>query len=142
MRHIPLFMLAGSAAIFGIAASGAAHPNAADHESANVLPADLEREELGALMKHFSGALGVNCSYCHVGEEGAPLSTYDFESDAKAEKRTARQMLILTHKLNQMEELPGEPRASLSDMSKNRVTCYTCHRGDTHPETMVPQPDS
>ena len=35
----------------------------------------------GFVMPGFTRALGVRCSYCHVGEEGESLSTYDFASD-------------------------------------------------------------
>ena len=64
-------------------------------ENAQVLDAHTPKEEVTALMKHMTRALGVRCSTCHVGEEGAPLWTYDFASDEKAEKRRAREMLRL-----------------------------------------------
>lgn len=50
-------------------------------ENLTELPADLPPERLGAVIRGFSQALGVRCSHCHVGEEGQPLSTYDFLSD-------------------------------------------------------------
>ena len=34
-------------------------------------------EVLGA-MRNFTTALGVRCGFCHVGKEGAPISSYDF----------------------------------------------------------------
>src|SRR6185437_12934948 len=45
-------------------------------------------------------SLGVRCTYCHVGEEGKPLSTFDFASDAKDHKLTARKMLAMMHRIN------------------------------------------
>lgn len=140
MYKLATMMLAAGLGAMGVSMA-AAHPDAAEHESKNVLPADMSREARGELMKHFAQSLGVRCSYCHVGEEGAPLSTYDFMSDAKPAKDRARQMLLLTHQLNMDEKLPGEERASLTDMSENRVTCYTCHRGQLRPATMVPPPE-
>ncbi|MBW0144668.1 c-type cytochrome [Sphingomicrobium clamense] len=132
--------LASSMLVF-LGAAAFAHPKHADHlENAQVLPADTPKEEVTALMKHFAQSLGVRCSHCHVGEEGQPLSTYDFASDAKPAKRRARQMLEYTHMLNQDPRLPGEERASLTDMSENRVNCYTCHRGELTPATVIPQP--
>lgn len=140
MRKIATTVLAAGLCTMGLSMA-LAHPDAAEHESKNVLPADMDRGARTELMKHFAQSLGVRCSYCHVGEEGAPLSTYDFESDAKPAKDRARQMLLLTHALNQDEKLPGEERVSLTDMSENRVTCYTCHRGELRPATMVPTPE-
>ena len=140
MRRIATSMLVGGLAMLGVSMAYA-HPDAAEHAKHNVLPADMDRGERLELMKHFAQSLGVRCSYCHVGEEGAPLSTYDFASDAKPAKGRARQMLMLTHALNQNDKLPGEDRASLTDMSQNRVTCYTCHRGELRPATMVPPPE-
>lgn len=138
MKTIALLALGLSS--LGVAV--AAHPGEDEHQKAgNVLPADMDQRERFELMKHFAQSLGVRCTHCHVGEEGQPLSTYDFESDAKPAKRRARAMLKLTYMLNQHEDLPGEDRASLTDMSQNRVTCYTCHRGDLTPATQVPPPE-
>ena len=126
----------------GLGVAVAAHPGEAAHQEAgNILPADMERGARFELMKHFAQSLGVRCTYCHVGEEGQPLSTYDFASDAKPAKRRAREMMKLTHMLNQHPDLPGEDRASLTDMSQNRVTCYTCHRGQLIPASQLPPPE-
>lgn len=40
-------------------------------------------------MRGFTRALGLRCSHCHVGEEGAPLATYDFAADEKPLKARA-----------------------------------------------------
>jgi len=71
----------------------------------------------------------VRCTFCHVGEEGKPLSTFDFASDAKAKKLTARAMLQMARKLNK-DEFQGEMK----------ITCFTCHRGSTKPLTEPPPP--
>jgi hypothetical protein len=73
----------------------------------------------------------VRCTFCHVGTDGQPLSTFDFPSDAKPEKATARRMLIMVQQIN----LQG---FGLTDASKAKVTCFTCHRGSPHPATEVP----
>ena len=36
--------------------------------------------------------LGVECTFCHVGREGAPLPQIDFASDQKRTKLVVRQM--------------------------------------------------
>ena len=54
-------------------------------------------------MKFFAQSLGVRCTFCHVGIEGQPLSTFDFASDAKKEKLTARKMLVMVHRINSQD---------------------------------------
>ena len=97
-----------------------------------VLPKDISRADLLKTMKFFAQSLGVRCTYCHVGTEGQPLSTFDFASDAKEHKNTARAMLAMVAMLNQkmLPEATGEPDA--------KVTCFTCHRGSTKPATEIP----
>jgi hypothetical protein len=78
-------------------------------------------------MKSFTNALGTRCEHCHVGE-GNDLSKFDFASDAKPEKVTARKMMnMLTGLHTQYLKDVGDP-ARLP-----KVTCYTCHRGATIP---------
>jgi tetratricopeptide (TPR) repeat protein len=42
-----------------------------------VLPKDMPGSKLGPIMGGFARALGVRCWYCHMGQKGKPLSTYD-----------------------------------------------------------------
>src|SRR5438067_1135255 len=70
--------------------------------------------EVGQIMRTFTAGLGVQCSYCHV--EG------NFASDDNPKKESARQMIKLIQKIN----------TDFSD-GKMRVSCYTCHRGETEP---------
>ena len=58
-----------------------------------VLPEDIGTRELIGTMRSFALGLGVRCSFCHVGEEGRPLATFDFAADDKAEKLKAREMI-------------------------------------------------
>ena len=135
-RDVALLLAAGG--LFA-AAAASAHPEHADTmANAKVLDPATPKEEVMALMNHMSEALGVRCSTCHVGEEGAPLSTYDFASDAKPEKAQARMMLRLTHMINASENLPGEDFASWTDMERNRVNCATCHQGQRRPPRELP----
>lgn len=83
-------------------------------------------------MRQFTFALGVRCSYCHVGEEGQPLATYDFAKDDKRPKRTARVMLHMVEHING-EHLADVPERSTPPVV---VTCETCHRGRSKPERL------
>jgi hypothetical protein len=97
-----------------------------------VLPKDISRADLIANMKFFTRSLGVRCTYCHVGEESQPLSAYDFVSDAKDHKNTARAMLAMVAMLNE-KTLPAA-----TGLPDAKVTCFTCHRGVTKPATEPP----
>jgi tetratricopeptide (TPR) repeat protein len=100
-------------------------------ENLQVLPEDFSAERLSAVMRGFTRALGVRCSHCHVGEEGAPLSTYDFVSDAKPNKERARAMYRMLGLVNR--ELQGiEP----SGPERVNVWCHTCHQGRSRPQTL------
>jgi len=105
--------------------------------NAKVLPADIGADRLRNTMVSFSRSLGVRCTFCHVGEEGAPLSTFDFASDARPHKEIARGMLRLVQRLNG-QDLPAI--VGDSESGRPRVTCFTCHRGSEHPATSPPPP--
>ena len=79
-------------------------------------------------MRNFTSYLGVRCTYCHVGEEGKPLTEYNFVSDDKRAKVLARQMMFMVQEINRrLDSLPAGLGAKL------QVTCNTCHRGTTRP---------
>ena len=100
-------------------------------DSLKVLPKDTSAEQLRDVMHGFTRALGVRCNYCHVGEEGKPLSTYDFASDKNLNKDVAREMM----------RMMGDIHAHLKKIDIGgppvNVTCYTCHRGRTLPRTLA-----
>ena len=95
------------------------------------LPENFPPERLSAVMRGFTGALGVRCSHCHVGEEGQPLSTYDFASDANPNKDRARAMYRLLGAVNDhLDEI--EPSGEEVNM-----WCHTCHQGKPRPQTLA-----
>lgn len=95
------------------------------------LPADFPPERLSAVMRGFTSALGVRCSYCHVGEEGQPLETYDFVSNENPNKDRARAMYRLLGAVNdQLSEV--EPSGTRVNM-----WCHTCHNGKPRPQTLA-----
>ncbi len=69
------------------------------------------------VMRVFSGALGVECSHCHSGD--------DWGSEDVAMKHTARKeaRAMKTMRADLFDGLAGP-------------ACWTCHRGETHPETL------
>ena len=83
-------------------------------------------------MGRMGRALGVRCSYCHVGPPGASMADLDFASDEKPEKRKAREMLRMVAALNS-EHLP---KLAARRNPPIVVTCMTCHRGVIEPRQL------
>src|SRR5215813_11162768 len=78
---------------------------------------DAPSELLLPSMQFITSSLGVHCDYCHV--ENA------FEKDDKRPKQTARQMMRMVEEINNTQF-----------KDKQKVTCYSCHRGSTKPLTV------
>ena len=130
---IPEVALTAAAAVFGVsvaAAQTASPPQLAfanpPHKNLKVLPQGISGPQLLGTMKFFAQSLGVRCTFCHVGTEGQPLCSFDFASDAKREKQTARKMIAMVERINTQD-------FGITDMSQAKVTCFTCHRGAEHP---------
>ncbi len=83
----------------------------------------LPASQLVPVMNYMGSSLGVKCTFCHL-KQG---DKWDFVSDEKPEKGTAREMIKMVQDLNKAN-FKGNPA----------VGCYTCHRGDEHP-VRVPQ---
>jgi tetratricopeptide (TPR) repeat protein len=101
-------------------------------ENLKVLPKDWTGKQLRPVMRGFTRALGVRCSHCHVGEEGKPLSTYDFASDDNPKKDVARTMLKMLGTINDhLDDIePSGPK-------RVNMWCHTCHRGRPRPMTLA-----
>lgn len=97
-----------------------------------VIPHNTPVTTVIGMMRNFSGGLGVRCQYCHLGEEGKPLSTFDFASDEKRTKLVAREMMRMVEDINsRLQTLPGRAADGL------QVTCATCHHGLSRPITLA-----
>ena len=96
-----------------------------------VIPKNTPVIQVVGMMRNFTFALGVRCQYCHIGQEGQSLASFDFAKDEKRTKLTARQMMRMVEEINRrIDTLPhdhSQPHDSL------RVTCNTCHRGVSRP---------
>jgi hypothetical protein len=83
----------------------------------------LPQSQLIPVMNYIGSSLGVKCTFCHVNKDGK----WDFVSDEKPEKGTAREMIKMVQGINK-GNFKGNPA----------VGCFTCHRGSEHP-VRVPQ---
>jgi len=137
MNREKLALAAGCAAFVAAVATAqtppapGSGPLAPPYKNLQVLPKDITQAQLVGNMKFFAQSLGVRCTHCHVGQEGQPLSTFDFASDAKQTKLTARKMLVMVHRINEQD-------FGVKDFANVKVTCFTCHRGSIHPLTAPP----
>jgi len=95
-----------------------------------VFPQDITPRQLIDVMRTFSFGLGVRCQFCHVGEEGQPLSTFDFASDEKVTKRKARDMIEMVRAINERHLSGLEERTDPAI----EVGCETCHHGVAKPQ--------
>ena len=87
-----------AAALLALALTAVPVPVAAqgipdDFTNLEVLPEDISRRELVGIMRRFSGALGVRCTYCHTVSDDLDSPDDDFASDEKAPKEKARAMM-------------------------------------------------
>lgn len=78
----------------------------------------LPESQLIPVMNYMSASLGVKCVFCHVNKN----NNWDFPSDEKAEKATARKMITMVLGINKN-----------SFNANTEVSCYMCHRGRTSP---------
>jgi hypothetical protein len=102
-----------------------------------ILARDISARALVGTMRGFTQGLGVRCQHCHVykGDDPDDLFAFDFASDEKGAKRTARVMLRMVTTINtDLLRGVGEP----SPAGEAKVTCHTCHRGETRPLTRRP----
>ena len=98
-----------------------------------VLPKTIGKQELLATMRGFALGLGVRCTYCHVGREGAPLDSVKFAADDKRTKRVARVMMDMVKHINEehLADVPERPEPHVV------VKCETCHRGVARPRLLA-----
>jgi hypothetical protein len=96
-----------------------------------ILPKNISGKELHDIMKGFSISLGVRCNFCHVAEqvEGQEHPKFDFDSDNKPEKTTARNMMHMVQAINNdyLAKMIG------GDHQLEQIECVTCHMGRKTP---------
>ena len=127
MRNLKQSVFATRVALIGVVVaasclrqlSGAATPeNTAAQKFKNIqVLKDTPADELIPTMQFISASLGVECEFCHVERE--------MDKDDKKSKKTAREMMRMMLAINQ-NNFSGQ----------RQVTCNTCHRGTTRPESV------
>lgn len=95
-----------------------------------VLSPTITHDEMIATMRGYARALGTRCEHCHVQTATEPKDEFDFPKDAKPEKRVARTMIAMTRLINTQY-------VSKVNEHGQAVTCLTCHRGRTVPDTTI-----
>jgi hypothetical protein len=111
-------------ALFLAATAAAGQPVEKTRKNIKVLMG-LPESQLFPAMNFIGDSLGVHCDYCHV---KAP-DRWMWESDDKPQKRIGREMIRMVLAMNQ-EHFDGT----------RKLTCYTCHRGNTQVATFAPLP--
>ena len=92
----------------------------------------LPESQLFPEMNFIASSLGVQCGFCHVsqGKNAQGQTNWVWESDEKEEKKIAREMM-------KMVLAVGNGGYGIS---RGQVTCYTCHRGQEHPQSLPTLP--
>ena len=129
MRQFRSFSLVTTVMVCGLLVAGAraaAQQTPPPPQNLKVLPKDIARPALTAIMRGYTAALGVQCNHCHV-EDNTKRA-----SDENPKKDIARKMIKMTMDIN-ATYLQGVGDPALPDQPK--VTCYTCHRGAVKPLT-------
>jgi hypothetical protein len=92
----------------------------------------LPESQLFSEMNFIAASLGVQCGFCHVsqGKDAQGRTNWVWESDEKEEKKRAREMMRMVLTVNKGD----------FGLSRGQVTCYTCHRGQEHPQNLPTLP--
>jgi hypothetical protein len=109
-------------------------PSKEDDEKAvnlKVLPKHISHKDLDKVMGQWASSLGVRCNFCHARND--ETKKMDFASDAKPEKKMAREMYLMATKINKKYFKSGD-KDSIGVAKLGSVNCYTCHRGVAHLE--------
>jgi hypothetical protein len=100
-----------------------------------VLPKDISHADLTAKMREYAGALGVQCSFCHVENPDTHRVT-DYSLDDNRHKIAARRMISMTQEINEKYlTRPGSDRPP-----DHPISCGNCHQGHQQPPAFVLPP--
>ena len=105
------------------------------YKNLKVLPKKITKEQMDSVMHHFTASLNVKCNFCHVRNE--ETKTWNFAADDNKHILFARELMKMTDKINDkyFNVTGGKKNMNAQLM----VTCYTCHNGNTDPQTKAPK---
>jgi photosynthetic reaction center cytochrome c subunit/tetratricopeptide repeat protein len=117
-------------------------------QNLQVLPKETTQAQVLQTMQAFTGALGVQCGYCHVQAaapeggrggggagrgRGPAAPAFNFPSDDKPQKKIAREMMLMVRDINpKVVAAVGK-----TEESATRVGCVTCHHGVAIPKQLA-----
>jgi tetratricopeptide (TPR) repeat protein len=122
-------------ALLAASPAAAQSPSPAPPDTATnlkVLPVGTPRHEVVRIMRGYARALGVECQYCHVGDERRPPKPQDFALDDKPTKDRAREMMRMVEDINHTYLARLDKRSE----PPVGVECATCHRGVAQPRML------
>jgi hypothetical protein len=121
-----VFVIASSTILVPAAfAQAPAVPNKVESPTVKVLTG-LTVPQFEQEMQGFVQALGVSCGGCHAGRG-------NFASDENPRKVVARRMIEMTKALN--KDFFPDHKGAEGESTLGRVTCFTCHQGETKPKS-------
>ncbi len=100
------------------AAASMPSPKKAEEQFKNIqVFKGMPAEQIVPTMQFITASLGVECDFCHVQNA--------FDKDDKKPKQAARKMIEMMFAINK-DNFEGH----------REVTCYSCHRGNAHPQAI------
>ena len=106
---------------------GMAFPSFQDR-NLKILPNDISEQKLDSIMRSYTVALGVECSFCHSAKKNT--HELDFASDAEPMKNNARAMMRMVINIDS-SYFYFDKNVRVEYL--NVVNCKTCHRGEPIP---------
>jgi hypothetical protein len=98
-----------------------------------VMPKNIDEEQMERVMYKYTRQLGVTCIFCHPQTKpGVTPIRIDFATDEIPQKRTAREMMRMTDKINR-KYFGYKNDYGFNSLHDSVITCTTCHRGISKP---------
>ncbi|MGH2649024.1 MAG: c-type cytochrome [Ginsengibacter sp.] len=142
-------------------------PHEPRFKNLQILPKDISDHGLDSIMHHFTGALGVKCNFCHVRNEAERKMDFASDDKPEKNIARKMMLMAIDINRNYFKNMEPHDMDHDHDSTKNEdhdvnknedhdhdamdttnmqpyqfmlrtVTCFTCHRGDPHPETKIP----
>ncbi len=139
-----------------------------EFKNLQILPKDISKDDLDSVMHHFAQSLGVKCNFCHVwNNDTKKMDFVTDEKPEKKVARKMMLMAIDLNKnyfaqMKMDHDMDHGMEMNKDSMSKNmdhdmmnkkimdtttmnnsrymlmEINCYTCHRGQEHPDSKLP----